>query len=56
MKTISYHLSILLLILFTLPIVTHADDFKNPEPVLLWEQGAPGAKGDADEDKPSIRV
>ena len=56
MKTISYHLSILLLTLFALPIVAQADDFKNPEPVLLWEQGAPGAKGEADEDKPSIRV
>lgn len=25
-----------------------------PAPVLLWETGAPGAKGDSDEDKPAI--
>ena len=25
-----------------------------PAPVLLWEDGAPGAKGDSDEDKPAI--
>jgi len=25
-----------------------------PAPVLLWENGAPGAKGDSDEDKPAI--
>jgi len=25
-----------------------------PEPVLLWEKGAPNAKGDSDEDKPAI--
>jgi acetyl esterase/lipase len=25
-----------------------------PTPVMLWENGAPGAKGDSDEDKPAI--
>jgi len=27
---------------------------KLPEPVLLWEKGAPGQNGDSDEDKPAI--
>src|SRR4051794_8134559 len=29
---------------------------KLPTPVLLWEKGAPNAKGDSDEDKPAIYV
>lgn len=45
-----------LLVLFALPPAVQANDFKNPKPVLLWEEGAPGAKGKAEEDKPSIRV
>ena len=27
-----------------------------PEPILLWPDGAPGAKGDEDVDKPTIRL
>ncbi len=56
MKRTPLQFTIILLIFFIFPHLTQADDFKNPKPVLLWEQGAPGAKGDADTDKPSIRV
>ena len=33
-----------------------ADPAKMPTPQLLWPAGAPGAKGDQDEDKPALWV
>ena len=36
--------------------VVEADDFHPPEFRLLWQDGAPQAKGDADADKPGVWV
>lgn len=33
-----------------------AKEFKGPNTLLLWPNGAPGAKGSADEDKPTLSV
>ena len=41
-------------LLFTGIGVTRAEDW--PTPVLLWPEGAPGAVGQEDVDKPSIRI
>ncbi|HEY5315856.1 MAG TPA: alpha/beta hydrolase, partial [Pirellulales bacterium] len=49
----------LLLILFlALPVAAapRLDPAKMPTPQLLWPAGAPGAKGDQDEDKPALWV
>jgi acetyl esterase/lipase len=35
-------------------VVTGVPSVSGPAPMLLWEKGAPGAVGDADEDKPTI--
>ena len=36
------------------PVVTPADQVPRGAEILLWEHGAPGAKGAADEDKPRL--
>jgi len=38
------------------PAVVFAADPVSPEPILLYPDGAPGAMGSGDKDKPSIRV
>lgn len=43
-----------LIILFFLGITTTAISQKLEDPILLWPEGAPGATGSSDEDKPAI--
>jgi len=48
---------IVLTILMTAPRIFAADTpYAPPAPVLLWPDGAPGATGDSEEDKPAISV
>ena len=43
-----------LLFFFILIMVQHVRAQQSPSPILLWPQGAPGASGVTDEDKPAI--
>ncbi|MCJ7674715.1 MAG: hypothetical protein MUO33_06130, partial [Sedimentisphaerales bacterium] len=40
----------------TLVGMTTAENAQTPEVELLWPQGAPGAKGDAEGDKPTLMI
>jgi acetyl esterase/lipase len=55
-KTFSFVLTGLLLSSFLLVEQTSAVAAEGPEPIPLWEKGAPGAKGTAPEDIPVIRI
>src|SRR5690606_6212091 len=52
-------LSLLLIVAGTTGLTATATDAaaaEFPEPVRLWPDGAPGAKGDEEVDKPTIRI
>ncbi len=45
-----------LLVLLTTCLITHDARAVGPEPLLLWPDGAPGAKGDEAGDRPEVRI
>jgi acetyl esterase/lipase len=43
-------------LIMILPAATSGQDYVAPDQIFLWPDGAPGAKGEEDRDKPSIRI